>query len=376
MSPNFNKKPAFINRNTELQFLKNWINQSPEQLLFIFGPKSSGKTTLLMRFIDKHLQNKQFDIKHFNLRKMLIANYKDFVQSFFEMDYGRSSKEHCKRKKEYNLKVFKMTNETLKDLENKRLDPFVVMNHEIEKLCQKGKRPIIIIDELQALEDIYLNGQRQLLKELFNFFVAITKESHLCHVIIASSDGYFMKRIYEDSKLTKTSDFFEVDYLNEQDAKYWLSNLEKESAIVSYKLSQKQINLIWDYLGGSLWEISDVLGKLIAMANNKKIADPDLMQVIERHITIVKGRFFHYARINPLKKALLDSIFAIQKQTNEFNESNLQHLVNKDQFNETRLTDELITLVRLNYLSFNPVTSSYKLQGHSMYYGLKSFLGL
>jgi hypothetical protein len=154
-----------------------------------------------------------------------------------------------------------------------------------------------------------------------------------------------MKRIYEDSKLTKTSDFFEVDYLNEQDAKYWLSNLEKESAIVSYKLSQKQINHIWNYLGGSLWEISDVLGKLIAMANNKKIADPDLMQVIERHITIVKGRFFHYARINPLKKALLDSIFAIQKQTNEFNESNLQHLVNKDQFNETRLTDELITLV-------------------------------
>jgi hypothetical protein len=192
MSPNFNKKPAFINRNTELQFLKNWINQSPEQLLFIFGPKSSGKTTLLMRFIDKHLQNKQFDIKHFNLRKMLIANYKDFVQSFFEMDYGRSSKEHCKRKKEYNLKVFKMTNEILKKLENKRLDPFVVMNHEIEKLCQKGKRPIIIIDELQALEDIYLNDQRQLLKELFNFFVAITKESHLCHVIIASSDGYFI----------------------------------------------------------------------------------------------------------------------------------------------------------------------------------------
>ena len=59
---------------------------------------------------------------------------------------------------------------------------------------------MIIIDELQALEGIYMNGQRELLKDLFNFFVAITKESHLCHVIIASSDGYFIQRIYGSSE--------------------------------------------------------------------------------------------------------------------------------------------------------------------------------
>ncbi|ETR65381.1 MAG: hypothetical protein OMM_14347, partial [Candidatus Magnetoglobus multicellularis str. Araruama] len=66
----------------ELGFLAQWINRSPQHILFIYGPKSSGKTTLLYKFIENHLTNKLFNIKHFNLRKMLITNYSDFIQSF------------------------------------------------------------------------------------------------------------------------------------------------------------------------------------------------------------------------------------------------------------------------------------------------------
>jgi len=36
---------------------------------------------------------------------------------------------------------------------------------ELLKISRKGKQPVIIIDEHQALEDIYINGQRDLLKE-------------------------------------------------------------------------------------------------------------------------------------------------------------------------------------------------------------------
>jgi AAA+ ATPase superfamily predicted ATPase len=50
-------------------------------------------------------------------------------------------------------------------------------------------------------------NQRELIKELINFFVAMTKESHLCHVLLSSSDGYFIEKIYNDSKLqTSLSD--------------------------------------------------------------------------------------------------------------------------------------------------------------------------
>ena len=45
----------------------------------------------------------------------------------------------------------------------------------------------------------------------------MTKESHLAHIIIASSDGYFLDTVYTDSKLKKTSVFYKVDYLSKED---------------------------------------------------------------------------------------------------------------------------------------------------------------
>jgi AAA+ ATPase superfamily predicted ATPase len=106
----------------------------------------------------------------------------------------------------------------------------------IEKSNKKGKRPVIIIDELQALDEIYFNGGRELLNEIFNFFVAMTKESHLCHVIIGSSDGYFIERIYQDSKLKKTSRLLEIKYIGYEDVMHWLSNLDAYSKIDRFVL--------------------------------------------------------------------------------------------------------------------------------------------
>jgi len=48
----YTDKEAFINRKKELCDLKNWIHRKPNDILFIYGPKSSGKTTLLMKFIE------------------------------------------------------------------------------------------------------------------------------------------------------------------------------------------------------------------------------------------------------------------------------------------------------------------------------------
>ncbi|KPA09762.1 ATP-binding protein [Candidatus Magnetomorum sp. HK-1] len=371
LKTDYSIKSSFINRQKELSFIYDWFHREPNNILFLYGPKSSGKTTLLMKFIEIHLNQKIYDIKHFNLREILLTSYSDFIQAFFEIDY---SKQDTKVKREYNLKVFKLSKEIIKSMENKTLDPFVVMKNEFIKIARKGKRPILIIDELQALDNIYMSDQRELLKELFNFFVAMTKESHLCHIIIASSDGYFLNRIYDDSKLSKTSRFFEISYLNEKDTKYWLSNLEKESAIRSYKLSDDQINTIWKYIGGSVWEITSVLGELISNAKNDKISNDDLMNVIHEMIKINKGKFNHYAKINKSKRALFKQILFIQNQKDEFSETDLELLVNKGFYEESSLTEELSHLVRLNFLTFDPTTSFYSLQGKSMFYGLKEFI--
>ncbi|ETR67109.1 MAG: hypothetical protein OMM_11946 [Candidatus Magnetoglobus multicellularis str. Araruama] len=96
-----------------MKYLNTWICQRPDSILFLFGPKSSGKTTLIMKFIEKSINNKSFDIKHFNLREILIGNYSDFIQAFFEVNYSKS-KEDVKEKREYNLKLFKLSKEILK----------------------------------------------------------------------------------------------------------------------------------------------------------------------------------------------------------------------------------------------------------------------
>ncbi len=163
----FAREPAFVNRKEELAYLQSWISARPENILFLHGPKSGGKTTLLYHFIEWNLSGGKYDIKHFNLRELLLVNYDSFLRAFFE----RKSSEQVKETRQYDLKVFKLSVETLKGLESKELDPFIVMKREMEKSNRKGNRPKIIIDELQALDEIYFNGGRELLNEMFNFFL-------------------------------------------------------------------------------------------------------------------------------------------------------------------------------------------------------------
>jgi len=366
-------EPAFINRGQELSDLRNWISEKPNNILFLYGPKSSGKTTLLHKFIDDNLSEKKFDIKHFNLRKILIVNYENFIQTFFTMDYSKS-KGDIKERREYNLKVFKLTTEILKGLDQKKLDPFAVMEKEMQTSAAKGIRPVIIIDELQALEGIYFNGQRELLKELFNFFVAMTKEAHLCHVIIASSDGYFIERIYNDSKLKKTSKFLEVDYLNKEDTMFWLGDLKKQSSITSFTLTDSQKQQTWNTFGGSCWELSDFFGDLLREARNGTVIDKNFNKVLQKKLIASRSLFEEYAGLNSQKIGIFNAVNAIYNNKSFLKLTDLKDLVRNDLFTEPLLRNELGELVRQNFLSYNPVTAEYKLQGKSMELGLRMFV--
>ncbi|MGL4942564.1 MAG: ATP-binding protein [Thermoguttaceae bacterium] len=366
------KHVAFINRKEELAYLHDRVGGDPERLLFVFGPKSSGKTTLLYKFAAECVEKKEFDVKYFNLRKILIVQYQDFIRHFFGLlPDKKGSKE---TNVGFDFKLFSVEHKTLTELEQKQLNPFMVMEQELQKLNAKGVRPIIIIDELQALEDVYLDDQRQLLKEVFNFFVAMTKESHLCHVIVASSDGYFLQRIYDDSKLKKTSTFFEVEYLSKEDVYGWLTHLEKESGITSYKLSPKQIDKMWDFFGGSCWEISDFLDLLRDNAKNGKVADSDFdkLLAVQREMRI--GNFEFYMR-HGSHESLFAEMAEVVKQSKKFTlESLYQRL--KQSYTRNSLCDELNKLVSKNFLAFNPVTTKFELQGRSMEIGLTGYAEL
>jgi predicted AAA+ superfamily ATPase len=44
---------AFINREKELRDLRFFVNKRPSEILFVHGPKSSGKTTLLYKSLEQ-----------------------------------------------------------------------------------------------------------------------------------------------------------------------------------------------------------------------------------------------------------------------------------------------------------------------------------
>lgn len=367
----YTKEPAFINRKQELEFLHDHIAKRPENILFIYGPKSSGKTTLLYKFVETiQKDNAQtYAVLYHNLRMVSISRYEDFLRTFFYVE--EESLPAQTTTVGLSLGIFTINQETARQMVQHNIEPFKVMKNEFEKLQQQGIRPLIIIDELQALEGIYMEGQRELLKELFNFFVAMTKESHLCHVLIASSDGYFIERIYEDSKLKKTSSFFEVKYLDREDTRYWLHNLKKESALQEYVLTEPQIEQIWDVFGGSCWEVSDFLGKLQSGARNGAVPQTHFDEVLNKIKIMQRSKFVNYARAARRRKMFLAMHELLQTQVSILFAELLQKI--EADYDDNTLSEELQTLVTKNILAFNPTTAEYALQGRSMEVGLEMY---
>jgi AAA+ ATPase superfamily predicted ATPase len=228
------------------------------------------------------------------------------------------------------------------------------MKKELIKLNRKGIKPMIIIDELQAIEEVYMNGgkERSLIIELFNFFVAMTKESHLAHIIIASSDGYFLNTVFNDSKLKKCSSFYKVDYLPEEDVMEWLLNLEKYSKIRDYTLSRTAAEKIWEVVGGSMWEIRDILSQLF---------QHPLDEVLSDYKRKMLGMITYYIVQNNRKKK----------------EKILSHFIANDYLGarDTNETDSELfrDMVTNNILYFDPTLAVYYPHGKSYQWGIRLY---
>ncbi|MCP5102698.1 MAG: hypothetical protein GY950_04930, partial [bacterium] len=215
-----------------------------------------------------------------------------------------------------------------------------------------------IIDELQAMESIYMNGgkDRSLIIELFNFFVAMTKESHLAHIIIASSDGYFLNTVYTDSRLKKTSEFYKIDYLQKEDVMEWLLNLETYSKIKDYSLSTEDAEKIWDTVGGSMWEIQYLLDRLF---------ENPIDDVLTLYKKKIKGMIAHYIGVDNKKEKIL-RLFLKQES------AALKDFV-RAKVGKTNVEELLRDMVRNNILYFDPTDALYYPQGKSYFHGIRLY---
>jgi uncharacterized protein len=235
----------FINRTKEMADLKAYFTQEPNALLFVYGPKSSGKSTLLQKMVTE-LPHDQFTINFMNLREVLIYDFRTFLESFFPKTlYGKVK--DVADGVTFNIGFFGL------DVDDEKLakhNPFKVMGEKLRSAHARGTQPILIVDEIQLLKNIYVNSTRYLLDELFNLFVSLTKTAHVAHVVLATSDSYFIEDLYHNVKLAQAAKFYCVDHFSHERVREWLS---------AEQWTEAEIETLWNSLEGSPWEIQEVL---------------------------------------------------------------------------------------------------------------------
>nr|WP_172632631.1 ATP-binding protein [Methanotorris igneus] len=271
----------FYDREKELNYLKTYCQLIPNSILFIYGPKSSGKSTVMKRVIKDLEDREDLVFFYYNLRKYATTTKEEFLNVFFE----KGDKKYLRNTLELNFKIFKFGVDEDYDFKNVSLnDVFRKINEDINAVVEEGKKPILIIDELQKLKSIYFNGNKSLLNELFNLFVSLTKMEHLCHVICLTSDSLFINEVYSNSSLAETSKFYLVDWLNKEDIK---KILKEEN------FNKREINYAISYISLP-YEIFDLV-------ENKKLG-VSVEETIRNWINVEEERIRYFIRTNLNKK--------------------------------------------------------------------------
>ncbi|MEA3281094.1 MAG: ATP-binding protein [Euryarchaeota archaeon] len=175
---------------------------------------------------------------YINLRGRFISNYDEFIKVLFDVEHEA----RYKRIKEF-LQPVNVLPESysgipipkdmfLKLFKEKEVeDAFVYIETVLRAFYKEDYPPVLVIDELQVIGDLKVDDL--LIYKLFNFFVRLTKELHLAHVFVASSDSLFIKQVHSEAMLEGRCRYLLVDdfdcgttmdFLN----KYGFSNDEKE----------------------------------------------------------------------------------------------------------------------------------------------------
>ena len=296
------RRVPFVDREKEEKWLLERFSQEPEKILFIYGPKSSGKTTLMEYLVENVLKkDKSLYVNYVNFRGYAIVNYDSFLDVYFQ-PIEDENKPFIEKALEYlpisigrfggNVSLpikgiqFGLNIELYDRLVEKKIDPFNLLL-EILKKIRKKQMPILILDEVQILEGIYMNGEvkrRHLLTEFFNFLVRLTKETHLAHVVVMTSETLFLEKIYNHSKLAKTSDFYLIDHFDKETVRKWF---EQERIY-----EESLFDLIWDYFGGAA---SDLVEAIRLIQENKI---KELEEYLLNQTRIYRGKMAHFIAEN------------------------------------------------------------------------------
>jgi len=276
---------TFYDREQETKEIMNTLRMKPRLITFIYGPINSGKTELITHLIEELPED--YVVFYINLRTKLLASYDDFIESLFEMEMETEGA-FQKRKETLAELVSSVTkvagipitkefiDYVFKD--NKPKNAFSYILKLFEEVIHSGKQPVLVLDELQKIGDVKVNGS--LIYELFNFFIDLTKELHLCHVFAVTSDSIFIERIYSEAMLSGRCEYLLVDDFDYEQTMGFLD---------VYGFEDQEKELTWKGVGGK--PVS--LVKLI----NAKVSGKNVEDVIESMFTLRTGEIMTRLKI-------------------------------------------------------------------------------
>ena len=354
----------FFNRESETEEIVNILKFNPRLITFIYGPINSGKTSLIINLIENLPED--YVVFYINLRGKFISNYNDFVESLFEIN-----REHKKNKntiseftkeflagagKYYGIPLPEnLLNVVFKDNEPKNVFEYIIT--VMEELKRNKRQPILVIDELQVIGDLKIDDY--LIYKIFNFFIRLTKELHLCHVFALSSDSLFIEKVYSEAMLQERCEYLIIDEFNEQTTKKFLGN---------HGFNDEEQDMVWQYAGGKPTHLITSI--------RAKISKTALEETLLRILMIRKGEI--QTMLNRVKQ-LGDKVI-IGDGTHKVDYNLLTGTLNKFRersYINTMEVDEITKtyLVKKNLLFVDPVNDIIKPQSKIDLLAIREILG-
>jgi len=342
------KRIEFHDRERETKEITDILDSEPSLITFVYGPMNSGKTTLINHLIGQ--LSGEYAPFYINLRGRFITGYEDFLNVLFEIDEGGAT-DNIGEYAQSLLKDLKILSgipiplnlfEQIFEKKDKSKDMFKYIERFFAEMSEK-RVPVLIVDELQVIGDMKINGL--MIYKLFNFFVRLTKELHLAHVFVVTSDSLFLEQVYSEAMLSERCKYLLADDFDYETTIAFLDH---------YGFDTHEKEIAWHYVGGK--PVS--LVRLI----NEKISEKKIEEVAGSMLKLRTGEIGQRTKVLKIvNKKILFENYEIELKYDDVTKI-LDKFSDEESYTYEVITPEITYLVKENILFVDPVNCIIKPQ--------------